>query len=163
MPSENNINNFELISFQRSSITKNGNYKEYNPYLEWRYGKKIKKNPVNEIVYRIFFVAPRVGLEPTTARLTAACSTDWAIEDYNKNTVLSLDYVSGTFFSTFKTAYSLFHPQSWTRSWYSGIIIAFVPTLGCSCLCAVIHMLATLTYSCYPAQMQSCSQSDSWK
>ena len=43
MPSENNINNFELISFQRSSITKNGNYKEYNPYLEWRYGKKIKK------------------------------------------------------------------------------------------------------------------------
>ena len=110
MPSENNINNFELISFQRSSITKNGNYKEYNPYLEWRYGKKIKKNPVNEIVYRIFFVAPRVGLEPTTARLTAACSTDWAIEDYNKNTVLSLDYVSGTFFSTFKTAYSFLHP-----------------------------------------------------
>ena len=25
---------------------------------------------------------PRVGLEPTTARLTAACSTDWAIEEY---------------------------------------------------------------------------------
>ena len=58
MPSENNINNFELISFQRSSITKNGNYKEYNPYLEWRYGKKIKKNPVNEIVYRIFLSLP---------------------------------------------------------------------------------------------------------
>ena len=106
---------------------------------------------------------PRVGLEPTTARLTAACSTDWAIEDYNKNTVLSLDYVSGTFFSTFKTAYSIFHPQSWTCSWYSGIIIAFVPTLGCYCFFAVIHMLAALTYSCYPAQMQSCSQSDSWK
>ena len=72
--------------------------------------KRSKKNPINEIVYRIFFVAPRVGLEPTTARLTAACSTDWAIEDYNKNTVLSLDYVSGTFFSTFKTAYSFLHP-----------------------------------------------------
>ena len=27
---------------------------------------------------------PRVGLEPTTARLTAACSTDWAIEEYNQ-------------------------------------------------------------------------------
>ena len=25
---------------------------------------------------------PRVGLEPTTARLTAACSTNWAIEEY---------------------------------------------------------------------------------
>ena len=106
---------------------------------------------------------PRVGLEPTTARLTAACSTNWAIEDYNKNTVPSLDYVSGTFFSTFKTAYSIFHPQSWTCSWYSGIIIAFVPTLGCYCFFAVIHLLAALTYSCYPAQMQSCSQSASWK
>ena len=80
--------------------------------LSWMtiWQKDQKKNPVNEIVYRIFFVAPRVGLEPTTARLTAACSTDWAIEDYNKNTVLSLDYVSGTFFSTFKTAYSFLHP-----------------------------------------------------
>ena len=84
--------------------------------------KSCKRNRLQD-----FFVAPRVGLEPTTARLTAACSTDWAIEDYNKNTVLSLDYVSGTFFSTFKTAYSIFHPQSWTCSWYSGIIIAFVP------------------------------------
>ena len=110
--------------------------------LSWMtiWQKDQKKNPVNEIVYRIFFVAPRVGLEPTTARLTAACSTDWAIEDYNKNTVLSLDYVSGTFFSTFKTAYSFLHPQSWTCSWYSGIIIAFVPMLRCSCLFAVIHI-----------------------
>ena len=67
--------------------------------------KSCKRNRLQD-----FFVAPRVGLEPTTARLTAACSTDWAIEDYNKNTVLSLDYVSGTFFSTFKTAYSFLHP-----------------------------------------------------
>ena len=28
-------------------------------------------------------MAPPVGLEPTTARLTAACSTDWAIEEYS--------------------------------------------------------------------------------
>ena len=27
-------------------------------------------------------VAPQVGLEPTTLRLTAACSTNWAIEEY---------------------------------------------------------------------------------
>ena len=29
-----------------------------------------------------FFLAPPVGLEPTTLRLTAACSTDWAKEEY---------------------------------------------------------------------------------
>ena len=28
------------------------------------------------------FLAPPVGLEPTTPRLTAACSTDWAMEEY---------------------------------------------------------------------------------
>ena len=28
------------------------------------------------------FLAPRVGLEPTTDRLTADCSTDWANEEY---------------------------------------------------------------------------------
>ena len=27
-------------------------------------------------------LAPQVGLEPTTLRLTAACSTNWAIEEY---------------------------------------------------------------------------------
>ena len=76
MPSENNINNFELISFQRSSITRNGITKSTPLILNDDMAKRSKKNPVNEIVYRILFVAPRVGLEPTTARLTAACSTD---------------------------------------------------------------------------------------
>ena len=28
------------------------------------------------------FLAPQVGLEPTTLRLTAACSANWAIEEY---------------------------------------------------------------------------------
>ena len=27
-------------------------------------------------------MAPPVGLEPTTTRLTAECSTDWAMEEY---------------------------------------------------------------------------------
>ena len=40
------------------------------------------------LLYAFYFVitrkTPRVGLEPTTARLTAACSTDWAIEEYLK-------------------------------------------------------------------------------
>ena len=31
---------------------------------------------------RLSVVAPQVGLEPTTLRLTAACSTSWAIEEY---------------------------------------------------------------------------------
>ena len=84
--------------------------------------KSCKRNRLQD-----FFVAPRVGLEPTTARLTAACSTDWAIEDYNKNTVLSLDYVSGTFLVPSKLHIVSYIPQSWTCSWYSGIIIAFVP------------------------------------
>ena len=30
-----------------------------------------------------FDMAPQVRLELTTLRLTAACSTDWAIEEYN--------------------------------------------------------------------------------
>ena len=29
-----------------------------------------------------FFLAPQVGLEPTTTRLTAECSTDWAIKAF---------------------------------------------------------------------------------
>ena len=29
-----------------------------------------------------FIMAPQVGLEPTTLRLTAECSTDWAIEEF---------------------------------------------------------------------------------
>ena len=41
-------------------------------------------------------LAPQVGLEPTTLRLTAECSTDWAIEDYLK-------------VCTFKTSYSVWN------------------------------------------------------
>ena len=33
-------------------------------------------------MFRDFSLAPQVGLEPTTFRLTAERSTDWAIEDY---------------------------------------------------------------------------------
>ena len=29
-------------------------------------------------------MAPEVGLEPTTDRLTADCSTNWAIQEYNQ-------------------------------------------------------------------------------
>ena len=43
-------------------------------------GAKNKKNPQTYCL-RVF-VAPPVGLEPTTTRLTAECSTDWAKEEY---------------------------------------------------------------------------------
>ena len=39
-----------------------------------------------------FFVAPSVGLEPTTLRLTAACSTDWAIKA--RNVIIILIYAA---------------------------------------------------------------------
>ena len=44
-----------------------------------------KEQVVGTTIVRItcsIHVAPQVGLEPTTTRLTAACSTDWAIEEY---------------------------------------------------------------------------------
>ena len=31
-----------------------------------------------------FLLAPQVGLEPTTLRLTAACSANWAIQEYDQ-------------------------------------------------------------------------------
>ena len=37
-------------------------------------------------------MAPPVGLEPTTLRLTAACSTDWAMEEYLNYHVTNILY-----------------------------------------------------------------------
>ena len=34
------------------------------------------------LLHSDFSLAPQVGLEPTTLRLTVACSTGWAIEEY---------------------------------------------------------------------------------
>ena len=49
--------------------------------LECKFKGKTKRIP-----FGIRFVlAPQVGLEPTTLRLTAACSTDWAKEEYLKS------------------------------------------------------------------------------
>ena len=42
-----------------------------------------------------FFLAPPVGLEPTTTRLTAACSADWAKEEYLSQRPKSLRVCSG--------------------------------------------------------------------
>ena len=40
------------------------------------------KNIPQREICEMFFIAPPVGLEPTTLRLTAECSTDWAKEEY---------------------------------------------------------------------------------
>ena len=52
----------------------------YNTISEiWEISCKVKNSIAKSAIEQS---APRVGLEPTTARLTAACSTNWAIEDY---------------------------------------------------------------------------------
>ena len=61
----------------------------------------LAKSP-NTIIFHIFYEkAPRVGLEPTTARLTAACSTDWAIEEY----IILQNDVSDTSFIIYDNCY----------------------------------------------------------
>ena len=44
-------------------------------YSRLIYRSKKKNHPQG----MVFFLAPQTGLEPVTLRLTAACSTDWAI------------------------------------------------------------------------------------
>ena len=55
----------------------------YNFYMTWL----VTKNLANADVYKVF-QAPRVGLEPTTPRLTAACST------------IELSRITSSFFSS---------------------------------------------------------------
>ena len=56
-----------------------------------------------------FPLAPQVGLEPTTLRLTAACSTGWAIEKYKKVGIyLSSRVVSNQVFSAPMSLTSVF-------------------------------------------------------
>ena len=46
--------------------------------------KKLKYKKVAYILFKFNNVSPPAGLEPTTPRLTAVCSTNWAIEEYFK-------------------------------------------------------------------------------
>ena len=43
------------------------------------------------------FLAPPVGLEPTTPRLTAACSTDWAMEECGRPLLKTRACVGATY------------------------------------------------------------------
>ena len=49
---------------------------------------------------------PPVGLEPTTTRLTAECSTDWAKEDYSEN--ISSVYISSKLHTNYWLSFHLF-------------------------------------------------------
>ena len=54
--------------------------------VKWIFYLKTKKSPWNKdfSLYQPFghYMAPRAGLEPATTRLTAACSANWAKEEY---------------------------------------------------------------------------------
>ena len=52
-----------------------------------------------------FILAPRVGLEPTTYRLTAERSTNWAKEEYNK--------LATTYLPSKVTRKYFRHPKAW--------------------------------------------------
>ena len=52
------------------------------PKLSKLWVNKANKKRKRVVFYSLPRLAPQVGLEPTTLRLTAACSTGWAIEDY---------------------------------------------------------------------------------
>ena len=44
-------------------------------------------------IWGVIHVAPPVGLEPTTTRLTAARSTDWAKEEYEVLGFIHIKYM----------------------------------------------------------------------
>ena len=58
-------------------------------------------------LFRNYTKTPRVGLEPTTARLTAACSTDWAIEEYLSHLLL-YSYAARSQVGTWKIGNKIF-------------------------------------------------------
>ena len=56
---------------------------------------------------RGFLLAPPVGLEPTTLRLTAACSTDWAKEERHECYFTSVAMVFQALFFIFPKIFSI--------------------------------------------------------
>ena len=60
-----------FMRFDCTSLAKRLHFSCTEGALNWKSTCKCK----------CFFLAPPVGLEPTTLRLTAACSTDWAKEE----------------------------------------------------------------------------------
>ena len=57
--------------------------------------------------YFKYYETPRAGLEPATARLTAVCSTNWAIEDYYKVYSYYIIYLQNNIQESFYIFYTL--------------------------------------------------------
>ena len=70
-------------------------FRKIPPLKNKNLNAKTKKSPWNKdfSLYQPFghYMAPRVGLEPTTTRLTAACSANWANEEYMPRIRISSD------------------------------------------------------------------------
>ena len=56
--------------------------------------------------YLKYYETPRAGLEPATARLTAVCSTNWAIEDYYKVYSYYIIYLQNNIQESFYISYT---------------------------------------------------------
>ena len=76
LSSLNQTESFIIFKFDRLHIWCPDKYHRYSSF---GISYEIKKTVSN----RLQFSTPRVGFEPTTLRLTAACSTDWAMEDHS--------------------------------------------------------------------------------
>lgn len=53
--------------------------------IKCSYKSSEQKKIINNFIFTISYLAPHVGLEPTTYRLTAERSTNWANEEYIKS------------------------------------------------------------------------------
>ena len=91
---------YGIVCFPLREVTPRG----FEPLLPpWKGGVLTAWPWSQSLLFRLHALTPPVGLEPTTLRLTAACSTDWAKEDHEG--------------CTFKTAHMLtFYDESlWPR------------------------------------------------
>ena len=91
---------YGIVCFPLREVTPRG----FEPLLPpWKGGVLTTWPWSQSLLFRLHALTPPVGLEPTTLRLTAACSTDWAKEDHEG--------------CTFKTAHMLtFYDESlWPR------------------------------------------------
>ena len=65
----------------------------YSNIYDWIWKNMFSEKDNKKITHKVWLKTPRVGLEPTTQRLTAVCSTDWAIEEYTTYYTLKVKYV----------------------------------------------------------------------
>ena len=79
--------NFAILTPQFNPPNKiREQFRKMSPFKNEKLNAKTKKSPWNKdfSLYQPVghYMAPRAGLEPATTRLTAACSANWANEEY---------------------------------------------------------------------------------